>query len=139
MKKFLVDQGLLLIVAIAMSIVIPSLFPLHITIILEIVLVISWSYLCRRILLIPFDLIVDKATKTVYFSEQYGKENFEFFKKSTCSQWKFYFGNKQTLRLLVPNPIETTTDNNRVVPLHDEKITIIYYRFSKILLKWEPA
>lgn len=54
MRKYLVDQLLFLIAWIGIMICIPLLCGPIFTFILETMVAISWGYLCRRILLLPF-------------------------------------------------------------------------------------
>ena len=54
MKKFLIDQVLFLIVGIGIMICIPLLCGPIFTAVFEVVVAISWGYLCRHILLRQF-------------------------------------------------------------------------------------
>ena len=102
MKKFLIDQSLFLLAGIAIMILIPFVYRPAFACVFEIIAVLSWGYLCRRILLLPLDLLFGKVTQTVYFSAQCSAEHFEFSKGKACCVWKFYSGDKQTLTLLAP-------------------------------------
>ena len=70
MKKFLVDQVIFLVIGIAIMILIPTFCGSIFTLIFEIVVTLCWGYLCRRILLLPFDIILGKISETVYFAAQ---------------------------------------------------------------------
>ena len=136
MKKYIIDQSLFLVLGIAIMILVPFFGGPFFTLIFEIAIIISWGYLCRRILFLPLDLVLGKVTKTVYFSTQCGNEKLEFFKNKYCCEWKFYSGSGQTLRLLVPIAIAKKETYNMVSPLKDVKLKVTYYRLSKILLEW---
>lgn len=136
MKKFLIDQLLFLFCGITIAIAIPHLCNPVFSVIFEFVVMFSWGVLCRRILLIPFDLLAGAVTKTAYFSTQHNIEKYEFFKDGFGSICKFYLNSHQTITLLVPNSIEGTSYYNSL-PEKDRKIEITYYRFSKLLLNWE--
>lgn len=133
MKRYFVDQAIFLLFGVAIAICIPFICGTISTVIFEIVVVLCWGYLCRRILLMPLDLICGPKTKSVCFSTQVGIEDFEFFKGKHCCEWKFYYGKNETLKLLFP--LEKINDEIER-PIKDEKIDIVYYPFSKILCHW---
>lgn len=137
MRKYLIDQALFLIAGIGIMICIPFLCGPIFTFVLEVVVAISWGYLCRRILLFPFDLLYGKVTDNVYFSTQLGLVGCEFHKGKYYPEWKFS-GRNKTLVLLVP--MATTLEENLELerPKKDEKLRITFFRFSKILLSYEP-
>lgn len=139
MKKFIIDQSLFLVMGIAIMILIPAFCGPIFTLIFESVVVLCWGYLCRRILLLPFDLILGKVTQTAYFATQCGIEDLEFFKDMYCCEWKFNLGNGQMLRLLVPIAITKKEAYKMVQPQNDIKLRITYLSRSKILLEWNQA
>lgn len=138
MKKFIIDQVLFLIVGIGIMICIPLLCGPKSAFLFEIVVVISWGFLCRRVLLLPFDLIYGKVTRFVYFSTQLSIGDYELFAGKHYPEWKFSYDNK-TLVLMVPiaATIEEIHRINR--PKQDEKLRITFFYFSKILLDYEPV
>ena len=136
MGKFIVDQCLFLVLGIAIIVLIPIICGPIFTLILEIVVILCWGYLCRRILLIPVDLILGKVTRKAYFVAQSGVEDLEFFKNMYCCEWKFNFDNGQTLRLLVPIAITKVEAYKLVLPPKDVIHRITYFSHSKILLEW---
>lgn len=137
MKKILIDQALFLAIGIAIMILIPTFCGPVFTLIFEIAVILSWGYLCRRILLLPFDLVLGKVSQTVYFASQCSVEDLEFFKNMNYYVWKFYYGKDQTLKLLVPNAIKKGEEYRVALPQKDVKLKITYLRLSKILLQWE--
>ena len=137
MKKYLIDQVMFLIAGIGIMICIPFLCGPIFTFVFEVVVAISWGYLCHRVLLFPFDLLFGKVTDNVYFATQLGLVDYEFLNGKHCPEWKFYSGNK-TLVLLVPRAATLEEILKLERPKKDEKLRITYFRFSKILLSYEP-
>ena len=135
MKKFLIDQTLFLFVGIAIMITIPFLCGPFFTLVFELITMLCWGYLCRRLLVLPFDIVLGKVTKRVFFSCQCQKENLEFFKSTCFYIWKFRFRSNQTIELLAPFT-ENENLSNTILPQKDVELKITYYRFSKILLHW---
>lgn len=139
MKKFVIDQIVLLMIGIAILILIPVICGPVFTLILEIVCALCWGYLCRRVLVLPFDLVLGKVSKTVYYASQCGVEALEFFKEAKCYIWKFYWEKDKTLSLLVPITPAIEKNNKICLPKADTKLRITYYRLSNILLCWESC
>ncbi|MGN1155417.1 MAG: hypothetical protein ACI4TK_04505, partial [Agathobacter sp.] len=77
------------------------------------------------------------VTDNVYFTTQLGLVDYEFRKGKHCPEWKFYSGNK-ALVLLVPMVATSEEILKLERPKKDEKLKITYFRFSKILLSYEP-
>lgn len=138
MKKYIIDQSMFLMVGITIMIFIPSFCGPFFTLFFEIVVILSWGYLCRRVLL-PFDLFLGGVTKTVCFSTQCGIEDLEFFKNICYCEWKFCLEKGQTLRLLVPIAITKKEVYKIVRPQNGEKLRITYFPLSKILLEWNQV
>lgn len=139
MKKFILDQSLFLVLGIAIIIFIPTVCGPFFTLFFEVVAILSWGYLCRRILLLPVDLIIGKVTQTAYFATQSGIEDLEFFKSTYCCEWKFILRTGQTLRLLVPIAINKKEAYKLDPPQKDVIHRITYFRLSKILLEWDQG
>lgn len=139
MKKFIVDQILFLIFGVGIAIGIPYVFGFVFTCVLEILTILTWGYLCRQILLLPLDFICGKTTCIVYFAARCITWNYEFYKNRHYCEWKFYYGNRQTLILTVPVAKTLKELDEMVQPQADQKLKITYLRHSKILLDWEPV
>lgn len=137
MKKFIIDQILFLATGIAAMISLPFFCGPFFTLFFEIVCLICLGYLCRRILLLPLDLISGKVSQTAYFACHGLGESLDFYKNTAYWEWKFYFGNDQRLILLAPIAATKKEDYKIVQPPKDVKLKITYFRFSKILLEWE--
>lgn len=139
MKKYILDQSIFLVLGIAIIVSIPIICGPFFTLFFEVVVILCWGYLCRRILLLPVDLILGKVTQTAYFAAQCGIEDLEFFKNTYCCEWKFNLGNGQTLRLLVPIAITPKEAYKLVPPQKDVIHRITYFNLSKILLEWDQG
>lgn len=137
MKRFLVDQMLFLLCGIGIIILIPRYCGPAFSIFLIALAVLSWGFLCRRLLLMPLDFIVGKKTQTVFYATQRTAYTFEFFNGMHCKEWKFYFGNNQTIYLLYPDSLTNRNNICLPIPKNDEKVIITYYKHSKILLEIE--
>ena len=137
MKRFIIDQLLFLAIGIIIMISIPYFCGSVFTTVTETVVVVCWSYLCRRILLLPFDLLIGKVTQLGYFSCQCGIEDLEFFKDMGCYEWKFFFENNQIFQLLVPTAIKTDNAIRISQPKKNVKLRVTYFRLSRILIDWE--
>lgn len=143
MKKFLIDQTLILASGVGLMICMPFVFNPIFTAIFDIAVVASCGYLGQHALLLPIDLLKGKVTEDVYFSTQIGLIDYEFYKRKCYPIWKFRKGN-QTFTLLVPAATTTLPRNPQEYPQierpkGDEKLRITYYRFSKILLSYESV
>ena len=137
MKKLLIDQALFLVISIVILMCIPLFCGPIISLLFEFSGMLCSGYLCRRILLLPIDLIWGYVSREVYYSSQCGIEDLEFFRNTNYPVWKFCLGNNQTLTLLVPASFRLDEINTITFPPKKKKIRITYFRFSKILLKWD--
>lgn len=137
MRRFIIDQLAFLTVGIVFMIFVPFFCGTIFTCVFESIILIAWGYQCRWLILIPIDFILGKATKNVYFANECGIHEYEFFKNSYCFEWKFYFSGNYTIRLLVPDYTSVNYDK-MPRPQRDQRIKVIYLKLSKILLAWEP-
>lgn len=138
MKQYIIDQLIFLILGIWMMSILPWMcgYIIIFTIISELIAILSLSYLCRRILVLPLDLILKKRREEVFFSKVSSINDYEFFKGKYCCEWKFY-SSKGTMEVLVPVALTEEEIHNMEKPLVDQKVRICFYRFSKILYSWE--
>ena len=137
MRKYLIDQILFLAIGISIMFSIPRLFGPTTTIILEVLVITSWGYHCRRMLLLPIDCLLGALTTTAYFATQCSCCNLEFMNNTKYPEWRFLLGNKKKVRLFIPFPISKSDAHKVNVPPHNTKLRITYYPLSKILLRWE--
>ncbi|MCH5278423.1 MAG: hypothetical protein J1E60_01390 [Christensenellaceae bacterium] len=138
MLIYLLDQALLLIVGVGIIIGIPHFWGPVMTLILESLTILSWGYLCRRILLLPIDLLCGRRAKQVHLVSQQVIDDYEFFRRRCSVEWKLYFGSKGKMFVLVPASAKRKEIDLIKRSQKDEYISITYYRFSKILLDWQP-
>lgn len=139
MKKFIFDQIFTAIIAVSAMIVTPFVFGIEAAIICEVLILVSYGYLCRRLFFLLLDKLCGRKTVIVYFAKQIGIEEYEFFNRACNLKWKFYYGDNQTLILFVP--VFTSHGETKVFqqPTNGQKIEISFYPFSKILYSWKPV
>lgn len=136
MKKYLIDQSIFLLIGLVILLSIPRFCGPCFAIVLQLMVTLCWGYLCRRILLLPFDFFIGSISRIVYYSSQIGIEEYEFFKNSYCAIWKFHLGKNNNLTLLVPSYSTESDSLDNSTPKQDRKIEIVYYGLSKILIDW---
>lgn len=135
MRKFVTDQILLLIIGgvTFWTLAFHMSGATAVRVVLLIILVLSVGCLCQKVLLLPFDMLVGKREQPAYFSATAGSMwGYEFFRHSYFSDWKFYWGNHQTIHLLA---VDVCPDMYQLK--HGQKVKITYYRLSRILLSCE--
>ena len=138
MKQYIIDQLFFLVIGIWVMIIIPKMcgYIWFLTILFELMVLLSWGYLCRHVLVFPLDLIFEKKKEEVFFSKISSIDNYEFFMGKFYCEWKFY-SSKGSLKLLVPVALAEKEIYNMCKPDVDQKVRVCYYRFSKILHSWE--
>lgn len=104
--------------------------------ILGITLLVTYAYLCRRMIALPLDLLRGKKTETLYFSRMCNIDNYELFQDQYCCEWRFYSA-KGTVKVLVPASLSLDEIRNMDRPKADQKVKVCYYPHSKILYSWE--
>lgn len=138
-KKYIIDQLVQLVFfsAVALGFFHATSDIAWVMYVIEILIVCSCSYLLRRILVLPLDLLCGHVEKTVYFSQLCNIDKYEFFRRKYFCEWNFYYSSKGTLTLLVPvcQNHEEILQMDR--PVANQKVKIRYYRYSKILYSWE--
>lgn len=141
MRKYIIDQALFIIIYMVIMICGSCVFwkvGQVFTVLFDSAIIFIVSVLCRRVLVLPLDLITGKTTKIVYYCYQTTVYDFEFFKNTHCCEWKFRYGN-ETLWLLIPVAMAKDEILTMKHPAKDQKIRITYYRRAKILDSWEPV
>lgn len=140
MKTYVIDQVLFFVIGIVCLIVFNYffLFSSFFKLFCNIVIVLVWIFHCRRLLCLPLDLYCGKEEQTVHYGTQLTTESLDFFNRKFGVYLKFYFGYNEKIILYLPTSINKTLANQLSLPTHDQKITITYYRYSKILCSWKP-
>lgn len=106
------------------------------TIILECVLIFTWGILCRRVIVLPLDILKGKKEEIYYFTRMCNVENYEFFRKKYYCEWHLRSSQK-SITILVPVCLSEEDIFECEKPTVNQKIKIKYYSFSKILCSWE--
>ena len=139
MRKYILDQILFFVIEVLCIVGVYYYCGVKFTLLLCIVFLPALFYLCRRLLVLPLDLLLGKETKVVYFSKLDSIQNYDIFSKRHNVIWTFYYGNNSKLKLLVP--ISATKEEllNIKQPSTDDIVEVTYYRLSKILCSWNPS
>ena len=138
MKEYLKDQAIELVILICMFLACPLAYTPEVTLVARILIVYSILGLDYRLILFPLDLICGKKSEIVYYESGVSSICLEFSKGKFCPQWKFTYGQNRLI-LLVPIVMTDETIQQLERPVQREKITITYYRFSKILLSYQSS
>ena len=138
-KKYIIDQMIQLVFFGVVGVVFYHTTSdiLWVMLAIEVLIVCSCSYLLRRVLVFPLDLLFGCIEKDVFFSQICNIEKYEFFKSKCYCEWYFYFASKSTLTLLVPVCQTREEILQMDTPSTNQKVRIRYYRYSKILHSWE--
>ena len=91
---------------------------------------------CWRVLALPLDLLAGSVTKELFFSSQSSEPGVFFPRQLGYTAWKFYRGGSETITLLVLAEWSAVKEERIQAPPKDRRLTVKYYRFSKILLCW---
>jgi len=138
MKKYVIDKLCLLLVGIGLVIFIPHMC-YHIWILViafEIMTILSVGYLCKSIIFLPLDLILGKQEEIIVFKRVDNVQEYEFFRNTCFCEWIF---NSRNGTVILINPVAMKEEEIYAMeqPLHEQKVRIYYYRYSKILCSWE--
>lgn len=136
MKNYFLDRLLLMNLLILGCVLSWIVFPAPEALSSSIILFVCLVIFCKRILLVPVDLLAGKRTKIVYFSTVLGGEQLRFNSKYHCSLWKFYYGSKSTIVLLNRDVKRNYDVFGCKTPPQNKKIKITYWKYSGILLCW---
>ena len=136
-RLYLLDQGLFLFIGVCFLIWIKTNAGHIFSIIFQLLIFISWLFLCRHFILFPFDLLSKTKSEEVYFSKQSQFDRYEFFRNKYSCIWTFYNSHNKKFELLVPFSKSKEEILSIGHPENSKKIRITYYRFSKILHSWE--
>lgn len=136
-KTYLLDQCFFLFLGIISIIWIRLNAGPVFLIIFQSLIIISWGFLCRRLLVFPLDLLLKAKTEEVYFSKQSQFDKYEFFRNKYSCLWIFYDSHNKKTELLVPFSESKEKILSIGCPENNRKIRVTYYKFSKILYSWE--
>ena len=138
MRKFVIDKVLYLLYGIATGIGI-YVFERYmvLTIILEAVLIWCLSDQCQQLFALLIDVCKGSVTKEVYLSGKIISRGYDFFSRGSYTEWKFYYGSNNILRLRVLD-IKNSELLEEVKNLRQSpKLKVTYYKLSRILISIE--
>ena len=140
MRKFVIDKVLYLLYGIATGIGI-YVFERYmvLTVIFEAVIIWCLSDQCRQLFALLIDVCKGSVTKEVYLSGRIIYRGYDFFSRGHYSEWKFYYGSNDILRLRVPDIKNSGLLEEMKNQRRDQKLKVTYYNLSKILISFEPV
>ena len=140
MRKFVIDKVLYLLYGIAAGIGI-YVFERYIvlTCILETLIIVCLAHQCQPLFALLIDVFKGSVTEEVYLSGKIISRGYDFFSRGSYTEWKFYYGSNNILRLRVPD-IKNSELLEEVKNLRrDRKLKVTYYNLSKVLISFEPV
>lgn len=140
MRKFVIDKVLYLLFGIAIGIGI-YVFERYIvlTVIFETILITCLASQCSPLLALLIDVFKGSVTREVYLSGKIISWGYDFFSRGSYTEWKFYYGSNDILRLRVPDIKNSELLEEMKNQRRDQKLKVTYYNLSKILISFEPV
>ena len=136
MKKFIVDQCLFLFIGLGLMGYLLFVLRRNIwfAVLLDCIIVLPLLYVCRRLILLPIDMLLRPKTEELRFSAKANVHELQFSREFHCFEWEFRDDKSRALRLLIP---EATKQDSITQPKKDRLLRVSYYRLSRLLLGWE--
>ena len=140
MRKFVIDKVLYLLYGIAIGIGI-YVFERYIvlTVIFETILITCLASQCSPLFALLIDVFKGSVTKEVYLSGRIIYRGYDFFSRGSYTEWKFYYGSNDILRLRVPDIKNSELLEEMKNQRRDQKLKVAYYNLSIILISFEPV
>ncbi len=140
MRKFVIDKVLYLLYGIAIGIGL-YVFERYIvlTVIFETILITCLASQCSPLFALLIDVFKGSVTKEVYLSGKIISWGYDFFSRGSYTEWKFYYGSNDILRLRVPDIKNSGLLEEMKNQRRDQKLKVTYYNLSKILISFEPV
>lgn len=140
MRKFVIDKVLYLLYGIAIGIGI-YVFERYIvlTVIFETILITCLASQCSPLFALLIDVFKGSVTREVYLSGKIISWGYDFFSRGSYTEWKFYYGSNDILRLRVPDIKNSELLEEMKNQRRDQKLKVTYYNLSKILISFEPV
>ena len=138
MRKFVIDKVLYLLYVIAIGIGI-YVFERYIvlTVIFETILITCLASQCSPLFALLIDVFKGSVTREVYLSGKIISWGYDFFSRDSYTEWKFYYGSNDILRLRVLD-IKNSELLEEVKNLRQSpKLKVTYYKLSRILISIE--
>lgn len=136
MKKYLTDQGWFLLIGLVIMGYLLFVFrrKLWFGILLDCIMVLPLIFVCRRLIVLPLDMLLKPKTETLRFSSRANVRELQFSREWFTYEWEFKDEQDRSIRLLIP---EATKQTSITQPKKDRLLRVRYYRLSKLLLGWE--
>ena len=140
MRKFVIDKVLYLLFGIAIGIGI-YVFERYmvLTVIFETILITCLASQCSPLFALLIDVFKGSVTREVYLSGKIISWGYDFFSRGSYTEWKFYYGSNDILRLRVPDIKNSGLLEEMKNQRRDQKLKVTYYNLSKILISFEPV
>ena len=140
MRKFVIDKVLYLLYGIAIGIGI-YVFERYIvlTVIFETILITCLASQCSPLFALLIDVFKGSVTREVYLSGKIISRGYDFFSRDSYTEWKFYYGSNDILRLRVLDIKNSELLEEMKNQRRDQKLKVAYYNLSKILISFEPV
>lgn len=140
MRKFVIDKVLYLLYGIAIGIGI-YVFERYIvlTVIFETILITCLASQCSPLFALLIDVFKGSVTREVYLSGKIISWGYDFFSRGSYTEWKFYYGSNDILRLRVPDIKNSELLEEMKNQRRDQKLKVTYYNLSKILISFKPV
>lgn len=140
MRKFVIDKVLYLLYGIAIGIGL-YVFERYIvlTVIFETILITCLASQCSPLFALLIDVFKGSVTREVYLSGKIISWGYDFFSRGSYTEWKFYYGSNNILRLRVPDIKNSELLEEMKNQRRDQKLKVTYYNLSKILISFEPV
>lgn len=135
MRKFIVDRILYLLYGIAAGIGI-YVFERYIvlTCILETLIIVCLAHQCQPLFALLIDVFKGSVTEEVYLSGKIISRGYDFFRRDSYTEWKFYYGSNGILLLCVIDNKTNILLEEMKRQKQDQKLKVTYYKLSKILI-----
>ena len=140
MRKFVIDKVLYLLYGIAIGIGL-YVFERYIvlTVIFETILITCLASQCSPLFALLIDVFKGSVTREVYLSGKIISWGYDFFSRGSYTEWKFYYGSNDILRLRVPDIKNSELLEEMKNQRRDQKLKVTYYNLSKIIISFEPV
>ena len=140
MRKFVIDKVLYLLFGIAIGIGL-YVFERYIvlSVIFETILITCLASQCSPLFALLIDVFKGSVTREVYLSGKIISWGYDFFSRGSYTEWKFYYGSSDILRLRVPDIKNSGLLEEMKNQRRDQKLKVTYYNLSKILISFEPV
>lgn len=132
MKRYILDRVLIIFIGICIIVAIHKILIPVAAVILGIFFIIFLLIQCWRVIVLPLDIICGPKYKVAYFSTQFNMTDYDIIKGKEYWCWKFYSGKNNKFELINFN----NSEDVNIIDITDSKMSLKYYRFSKILLEW---